>query len=252
MPDEIRDKLKPKAIELRRQGGTYREIAGSLNISISTCSLWLRDVPAPPRPGHDQERVAAMWKARWEPIHIARERERQEIKLAACAEVGVLDDRQTLLMGALVYWCEGAKDKSYRRSEKVSFINSDPALITFFLRFLRVAGIPEAHLRFRLHIHETADLADATRYWADLAGTPTESFQKPVIKRHNPKTKRRNLVDEYRGCLHITVLQSADLYRRIEGWAYGAMLGEEAARARLISRSDESFRRILRSHAPTN
>ncbi|WP_165969004.1 helix-turn-helix domain-containing protein [Actinomadura sp. KC06] len=118
MPDEIRDKLKPKAIELRRQGWTYREIAGSLDISISTCSLWLRDVTAPPRPGHEQERVAAMWKSRWEPTHIAREAGRQEVKLAACREAGELSERETLLAGALVYWCEGEKDKSYRRRER--------------------------------------------------------------------------------------------------------------------------------------
>ncbi|WP_425427495.1 helix-turn-helix domain-containing protein [Actinomadura meyerae] len=58
MPDEIRDQLKPKAIDLRRQGWTYREIAGSLNISISTCSLWLRNVPAPRRPGRRGARQA--------------------------------------------------------------------------------------------------------------------------------------------------------------------------------------------------
>lgn len=54
MSDETRDKLKPKALELRRQGWTYREIAGSLNISISTCSLWLRHLPQPPRKGYSR------------------------------------------------------------------------------------------------------------------------------------------------------------------------------------------------------
>ncbi|MFC4050270.1 hypothetical protein ACFOY4_11280 [Actinomadura syzygii] len=239
MSDEIRDKLKPKAVELRRQGWTYREIAGSLDIAISTCSLWLRDVPAPPRPGQHQERVAAMWKSRWEPFHLAREAERQETKLAACREAGELSERETLLIGALVYWCEGAKDKIYRRAEKVSFINSDPALIMFFLRFLEVAGVSRERLRARLHIHESADVEAATEWWSQLTGVPASEFQKPTIKRHNAKTNRKNLVDEYRGCLQLTVRKGADLYRRIEGWAYGAMLGEELGRARLIDRSDE-------------
>ncbi|TDD77668.1 hypothetical protein [Actinomadura rubrisoli] len=248
MPDEIRNNLKSKAIDLRTQGWTYREIAGSLNISISTCSLWLRDVPAPPRPGYRQERVAAMWKARWEPYHIATERERHEVKLAACAEMGELDERETLLAGALVYWCEGSKDKIYRRSEKVSFINSDPALIAFFLRFLETAGVSRDRIQFRLHIHETADIAEATKWWSEWTGTPVEDFRKPTVKRHNPKTNRKNLVDEYRGCVQITVRKGADLYRRIEGWAYGALLGGEAARTRLISRSDEAVSRIIAEH----
>ncbi|MEU8345400.1 helix-turn-helix domain-containing protein [Spirillospora sp. NPDC048832] len=249
MPDEIRDQLKPKAIDLRRQGWTYREIAGSLNISISTCSLWLRDVPAPRRPGHEQERVAAMWKERWEPLHVAREEERRKVKLAACREVGRLSDRDVLMTGALVYWCEGQKDKIYRRVERVSFINSDPALIVLFMRFLRTAGVSRERLRFRLHIHETADLDAASEWWAELVGCPAEAFQKPVIKRHNPKTVRKNLVDAYRGCLQISVTKSADLYRRIEGWAYGAMLGGEAAETRLISRSDEALGRLLAERA---
>lgn len=251
MPDEIRDKLKPKAIELRRQGWTYREIAGSLDISIGTCSLWLRDVPTPPRPGHDQERVAAMWKERWEPIHIAREQERQKTKLAACREIGEMGTRDILVAGALVYWCEGEKDKSYRRTERVSFINSDPALIVLFRRFLRTAGVSREQLRFRLHIHETADLGAATEWWSELVEFPAEEFQKPVIKRHNPKTVRKNLVDGYRGCLQISVTKSADLYRRIEGWAYGAMLGQEAAPARVMTRSDETIREIVARHRPS-
>lgn len=250
MPDEIRDKLKPKAIELRRQGWTYDEIAESLNISKSTCSLWLRGLPRPPRKGHTPERLEAMRRNYWEPLHLAREQERKESKLAACREIGELDELQTLMAGALAYWCEGTKDKNYRRSEFVAFINSDPALITLFLRFLRVAGVSAGRIQYRLHIHETADLARATAYWADLADVPTDWFRKPVIKRHKPKTNRRNLADEYKGCLLVTVRQSADLYRRIEGWAYGAMLGQEAASALLSERSDAAAMKVRGGRRP--
>lgn len=236
--------LRDKAIHLRGGGWTYREIAGSLGISISTCSLWLRDIPAPPRPGHDQERVAAMWRKRWEPHHRERERERQRIKRAATREIGDLTDREVLMGGALVYWCEGAKDKTYRRQERVTFINSDPAVITFFLRFLRVAGVSPGRLRFRLHIHETADVQLAGRYWSRLTGAPVEDFQKPVIKRHKPQTVRKNLAEGYHGCLVVDVAQSADLYRRIEGWAYAAMLGGEAARIRFRQRPELAIDRL--------
>lgn len=185
-----------------------------------------------------------MWKGHWRPYHEKREEERLAVKATACREVGEVSERDILMAGALIYWCEGAKDKSYRRSEFVSFINSDPALVALFLRFLRVAGVPAEHIQFRLHIHETADLERATTYWADLADVPSSQFRKPVIKRHKPKTNRRNVVDDYRGCLLITVNQSADLYRRIEGWAFAAMLGQEAALARLTARSEDAMRRL--------
>jgi hypothetical protein len=229
MVQKLPEEVRRLAVSLRREGHTYREIAGSLGVSISTCSLWLRDIPAPPRPGYDQERVAAMWRKRWAPFHEARDRERRETKVAACREIGELSKREILLAGAMVYWCEGGKDKIYRRQERLSFINSDPALIAFFLRFLQTAEVPRGHVRFRLHIHETADVQVATRYWAEMTAAPADAFQKPVIKRHRPKTVRKNLVEDYRGCLCVTVVQSADLYRRIEGWALGAMLGEAAA-----------------------
>jgi len=45
----------------------------------------------------------------------------------------------------------------------------------------------------------------------------------PTLKRHNPKTVRKNVGDSYRGCLRINVRRSSGLYRRIEGWARAAM-----------------------------
>lgn len=227
-----KDDLRDKACELRAQGWTYREIAGALGVSISSCSLWLRDVPAPSRDGHDQERVAGMWRMRWERILRQREVERVGTKLAAAREIGALSEREVLMAGALIYWCEGAKDKTYRRSERVSFINSDPALIKLFLRFLDTAGVGRERVRFRVHIHETADVGGAVGYWAEVAEINLTAFQRPVIKRHRPNTRRRNVAETYRGCLQISVQQSAELYRKIEGWAYGAMLGETGSSRR--------------------
>jgi hypothetical protein len=50
------------------------------------------------------------------------------------------------------------------------FINSDPALIRFFLRFLDAAGTPRTRLRFRVYIHENADVAAAQQFWLDVTG----------------------------------------------------------------------------------
>lgn len=84
----------------------------------------------------------------------------------------------------------------------------------------------------------------ATEWWSELVEVPAEGFQKPVIKRRNPKTVRKNLVDGYRGCPQISVTKSADLCRRIEGRAFGAMLGQEVAPACLMARSDEAIKEM--------
>jgi hypothetical protein len=44
-----------------------------------------------------------------------------------------------------------------------------------------------------------------------------------MIKRHNPQTVRKNVGENYHGCLRIVVHRSSDLYRRIEGWATASM-----------------------------
>jgi hypothetical protein len=61
----------------------------------------------------------------------------------------------------------------------------------------------------------------AEEYWADLVGADRSQFNKTTLKKHNPRTARKNIGASYRGCLAIKVLKGADLYRRIEGSWYG-------------------------------
>ena len=126
------------------------------------------------------------------------------------------------------YWCEGAKNKPHRRADRVTFTNSDPELISFFLLFLDIADIPRSDLAFQLQIHETADVASAERFWLALTGARPEQFRKTSVKRHNPETTRKNTSDGYQGCLRIDVRRSCVLYRKIEGWA-SAVTGVAAA-----------------------
>jgi Homeodomain-like domain len=106
-----------------------------------------------------------------------------------------------------------------RLSYDVTFINSDPKLILFFLRFLHAAGVEPDRLVCRVYIHETADVVGSQQFWLELTGLKPEQFRRPVLKHHNPKTVRKNTGNDYHGCLVIDVQRSADLYRRIEGWA---------------------------------
>ena len=55
------------------------------------------------------------------------------------------------MAGAIAYWCEGAKSKPYRIDEQVRFVNSDPALIKFFLTFLDKSGVSRERLRYRVY-----------------------------------------------------------------------------------------------------
>ncbi|OMI39747.1 hypothetical protein [Streptomyces sparsogenes] len=221
-----KDGLRAKAREMRLRGMTYDQIQLELGCSKSSISLWVRDLPKPPP--RTREEASAIAKRGWEATLRRREIERQQTKLAAAREIGEMTDRELFIAGVALYWAEGAKDKPYQRRETLQFINSDPNVIELYLRWLDLLEVPPEHLRFRLSIHESADVPAATRFWAELAGVDPSTFQRATLKKHNPKTTRHNTTDAYRGCLVIYVAQSAELYRRIEGAWYGIVVGAKS------------------------
>lgn len=219
-----KDEVRARARELREAGLDYEEIAGALGVSTSSVSLWVRDMPRPPQLSYEESRKRAAEGARryWAAERPAREARREATRAAAAAEMGGLSSREVLLVGAVAYWCEGAKSKPHNISEHVCFVNSDPGLIRFFLAFLGEAGVEPARLRFSVQIHESADVRAAEEFWLTLVGADLTQFRRTVLKRHNPRTVRKNVGADYHGCLRIDVLQSADLYRKIEGWVRAA------------------------------
>jgi hypothetical protein len=105
--------------------------------------------------------------------------------------------------------------------------NSDPSVIVVFVRWLALIGIGLDRCRFRVAIHESADVPGAERYWADLVGFDVATIYRSTIKRHQPKTVRYNTGESYRGCLVVDVAMSAELYRHVEGWWRGVASGAE-------------------------
>ena len=220
-----KDDVRAKARALREQGLDYNRIAAELGVSKSSISLWVRDIPRPERLSYEEcrKRGAEGVRRYWVKERPIREAQREAVRAAAAAEIGALTDREILITGAIAYWCEGAKNKPYLRQDRVIFTNSDPMLITFFMRFLEIAGISPDRLIYRVHIHETADVEAAQKYWLQVTGAKPDQFRRTVLKRHNPVTVRKNVGDMYHGCLRIDVRTSAVLYRKIEGWVQAAV-----------------------------
>ncbi|MBP0459210.1 hypothetical protein [Streptomyces montanisoli] len=218
-----KDDLRDRARELRLKGLTYDQIQIELGCSKSSISLWVRDLPKPERrDAKEQAKLAS--RKRWDHELAVRDEARQHTKQIAAAEIGTMTDRDLFLTGVALYWAEGSKDKAYSRRECAIFINSDPGVIRVYLAWLDLLCVARERLRFRVAIHESADVPAAEQYWAALAGIEPSSLERVTLKKHNPKTTRKNVGESYRGCLVIRVLQSADLYRRIEGWWSGIVV----------------------------
>ena len=217
-----KDDLRERAIELRKQGRSYREIRDEIPVAKSTLSLWLSEVRLTEEQKDrlsglehtDRTKAARTIQAR----RLARQATATE---GARAQVASLAESELFVAGVVAHWAEGAKSKTWRKSEAVSFINSDADMIRLFLTWLRLIGVTRDRLRLRISIHESADVDAATQFWASIADVPAAQFCKPTLKRHNPATRRKNVGVDYHGCLIVYVRRSTDLNRRIAGWWEG-------------------------------
>jgi hypothetical protein len=119
-----------------------------------------------------------------------------------------------------LYWAEGGKSKPWSRREQIKFINSDPDVIRLFIAWLRLLGVAPERVKYRVSIHESADVAGAERFWANVVGIGPEELQRTTLKRHIFMTVRKNTGDQYHGCLVVRVLRSAREYWRMDDvWA---------------------------------
>ena len=113
--------------------------------------------------------------------HEAEQRARK-LRASAKGRVPILTKRDMLIIGTTLYWAEGYKrlhirDGKERMSHSISFVNSDPAMIKAFLRFLfEVLAIPRdaIHLTMRLHPHINEE--HARIYWMNVTKLPPTCF----------------------------------------------------------------------------
>jgi transposase-like protein len=217
-----KDDLREQAVKLRLEGYTYKEIRALVPVSKSTLSLWLRNLALTP----DQQSVlddrrATANERRNAAVRASHELRRAKVIAAARQEIGPLSEKELFIAGVAAYRAEGQKSKPWSPSRMVAFMNSDAGMIRLFLRWSALIGVSREDLTFRIAIHTSGDIAAAHRFWSEVVEVPVEQFAKPTLKRHKPKTLRKNVGSGYHGCLVIKVRRSTELNRRIAGWFQG-------------------------------
>ncbi|HVL88936.1 MAG TPA: hypothetical protein VM841_01745 [Actinomycetota bacterium] len=222
---------RERAIELRRAGATHKQIAVELNVSMGLLCRWIKDaglVGAGRTAQMDRDRAVELRRMGQSYSEIERETGVAKSTLSyrlkdipLTPEHAALLAQKRLQGAVLLYWAEGSKSKPWSRGHRVKLSNSDPGMVRFFLRWLTVLGVGVDQLVLRVQIHERADIDAAHRIWSQVTGVPVELFRRPTLKRHNPKTTRRNVGAGYIGCLSVEVTGSTELYLRIAGWYEG-------------------------------
>jgi transcriptional regulator with XRE-family HTH domain len=217
-----KDGTREKAVRLRREGRSYREIEEILGVSRSSVSLWVRNVPlTEEHRAALAERRRAAYERQAASVRAASRARHQRLIDEAASQVGTISNRELFVAGVVAYWAEGSKTKPWGRRSMAKFINSDPGMIRLILGWLRLLGVTLDDLTFRVQIHESADVAVAERFWSRVVDVPASRFLRATLKRHKPRTVRKNVGDSYAGCLIIYVRRSTDLNSRIAGWFKG-------------------------------
>lgn len=223
----MKSELKEKTISLRREGLSYSEILKEIPVAKSTLTLWLRSVDLSKRQKQriTEKRLAAALRGgeirKNNRISIVR-----KIYEEAARDIHKISKRELWLMGVMLYWAEGSKEKEGRPGLGVQFTNSDPDMIKLFLKWLfEICAIKKENVYFDIFIHENHrnNINRAINFWSEITGYPNDSFSHIYFKKNIIKTKRKNVGDSYFGLIKIRVKASSGLNRKIAGWTKGVI-----------------------------
>lgn len=199
----MRTVLKKRAIKLRRNGYLYAEIGRELGIAKSTAHLWTSGTSLDAK---QSEKINFKLRSsrqkkieKLATINRQRREQRDELLRKQAEEFVKLTKPNAdinRLLCAVMFWCEGGKDTQ----SGIRFINSDPLMISTFLKLLRNSfSLDEMKFRALIHLHEYHDAQQQLKFWSKITRIPPSQFYRPYLK---PNTVK-NIRDNYPGCISI-------------------------------------------------
>ena len=193
---------------LRMMGLSYREIAAVIPVHKGTLSGWCRDLGV----SWVHRRQIAQRRSSVGALLRQRAVDRvSAIRRRAQAEADELISDPHWVAGVVAYWSEGSK-----RSNELSFSNSDPSLVKLFVVWTQAyLGVPPNEVTAKLHLHSGQDEGERLRCWAEVTGIPLENFRKTFVKPEGTGHRKNRL---YNGTVLIRVPRSSALLHRVSGW----------------------------------
>jgi transposase-like protein len=171
------------------QGLAVREIARIVGVSVSSVSLWVRDVPLtaeqeavlaarnPVRNG--QRRGTVNNSRRCRDLRRAAQEDGRE--RARVADAG-------FIAGCMLYWAEGSK-----RRNTVTLTNADADLVDVFLRFLRTyyaVTDDRVTLSINCFLQNGLSIEAIQEWWIERLDLPAFCLRTPAVNRLSTSSKR--------------------------------------------------------------
>ena len=93
------------------------------------------------------------------------------------------DEEKLKIAGLMIYWAEGAKISTKRRSCTVDLANSNPEMIRLFLKFLReICRVDENRLRVFLYCYADQDIEGIKSFWSNTTKISLDQFTRPYVR----------------------------------------------------------------------
>lgn len=221
-----KSKEKIKARKLRRKGESIKKIAKLVRVSVSTASLWCRDIEL------TNIQVENLRKRQTDPLYgkrldyyLKKKKEFSlkllDLKNEGIESIGKLSKREIFLIGIALYWGEG-----FKKDSLVGLATLDINIAKFFIFWLKKSFDIESKdllLRVTANISYKSKIKDLEKYWSKELNIPVNQFSKPFFQKTIWKKEYENK-ENYHGVLRIRVRRSIDLLRKIYGYIEGISL----------------------------
>lgn len=221
--DRRSEETKDKAILLRKQGKTFRQIARVLHLPLSTTHLWTKSIKLTKS---QLEKIKSAHKKAFQvgrklgskKQHLQTQVKTKKFMKIGKQQVGRLSKRELTLVGAALYWSEG-----FKKDSRLGFSNSDPKMIKLFLRWLfKIGKVPKKNIRLRVGINQSYRnrSGEIQKEWSRLINVPLSQFQKPFFQKTSWKKSYRNR-NKYLGVLRVRANKQKELFLTILGMIEG-------------------------------
>ena len=200
-----------KARQLRYLGASVKQIAAYLEVSQSSVSVWVRDIELLPRHrAANLKRASSLRSAGWEERCRGRRRQDQQEGREHARRGDPLH-----AAGCMLYWAEGSKERN-----TVVFVNSDPAMMEMFTRFLRTCfSLTSEDLTFRLNVYTNngMDIDEVEFFWMELLGLSRRSARKHVVNHFPTSSSGKRTRKLPYGVCSLKVKRSTRIVQHIYG-----------------------------------
>jgi transcriptional regulator with XRE-family HTH domain len=184
---------KEQALQLRRRGFTYREIARYTNVSVSTISAWVRSESWSQKITEDNQRRAAHENSKRISL-LNKARGNQYRKLYAEAERSAITEYKhykndpLFIAGLMLYIGEGDNSDNHL----IRIANARTEVHRIFIAFaVAYLGVPREKVRFWVLLYPDLDPLKCSRAWSKALRIPLPQFHKyQVIE---GRSKKRTL-----------------------------------------------------------